>query len=64
MTNLQSPIKEGFDAVNDDLRAVTRAQRDFGKSLDKVSLLPSLFRPPAPVPTSSRPADMRPSRFQ
>ncbi len=42
MTKLQNPIRESFDAVNDDLKAVNRAQREFGKALDKV---PSLSTP-------------------
>ncbi len=45
MTKLQNPIKEGFDAMNEDLRAVTKAQRDFGRSLDKVGRAVSLIPP-------------------
>jgi hypothetical protein len=36
MTKLQNPIKERFEAVNEDLRKVSRLQKDFGKALDKV----------------------------
>ncbi len=38
MTKLQNPIREGFEAINEDLRAVSKAQREFGKALDKVCL--------------------------
>ncbi len=33
---LQNIIKDGFEKVNEHLRAVSKAQRDMGKSLDKV----------------------------
>lgn len=36
MTRLQNPVKERFDAITDDLKEVTKAQKAFGKSLDKV----------------------------
>ena len=36
MTKLQNPIREGFDAVTEDLRKVSKVQKDFGRSLDKV----------------------------
>jgi E3 ubiquitin-protein transferase RMND5 len=36
MTKLQNPVKERFDAITDDLKEVTKAQKAFGKSLDKV----------------------------
>ena len=36
MTKLQNPIKEGFDALNEDLRDVSKGQKNFGKAVDKV----------------------------
>lgn len=36
LTKLQNPIREGFDAINDNLRAVSKVQKEFGRSLDKV----------------------------
>lgn len=36
MTKLQNPIKERFETVNEDLKKVSRVQKDFGKVLDKV----------------------------
>ncbi|KAL7926866.1 CTLH/CRA C-terminal to lish motif domain-containing protein [Trichoderma austrokoningii] len=35
MTRLQNPVKERLEAINNDLRDVTKAQRSFGKALDK-----------------------------
>jgi hypothetical protein len=37
MTTLQNPVKAQFEAITDDLKDVTKAQRSFGKALDKVS---------------------------
>jgi hypothetical protein len=37
MTKLQNPVKERLEAINNDLRDVTKAQRSFGKALDKAS---------------------------
>lgn len=39
MTRLQNPVKERFDAITNDLKEVTKAQKAFGKSLDKVRRL-------------------------
>lgn len=36
MTRLQNPVKQKFDAITNDLKEVTKAQKAFGKSLDKV----------------------------
>lgn len=36
MTRLQNPVKERFDAITNDLKDVTKAQKAFGKALDKV----------------------------
>ncbi len=36
LMRLQNPIREGFDAVNEHLRAVSRVQKEFSKALDKV----------------------------
>lgn len=36
MTTLQNPVKARLDAVNQDLKEVTKAQKGFGKALDKV----------------------------
>jgi E3 ubiquitin-protein transferase RMND5 len=36
MTTLQNPIKSRLEAITDDLKLVTKAQRSFGKALDKV----------------------------
>ncbi|KAM0466899.1 hypothetical protein ACHAPV_000409 [Trichoderma viride] len=38
MTRLQNPVKERLEAINNDLRDVTKAQRSFGKALDKARL--------------------------
>ncbi|KAF7556639.1 hypothetical protein G7046_g6234 [Stylonectria norvegica] len=35
MTTLQNPVKARFDAINQDLKDVTKAQKGFGKALDK-----------------------------
>lgn len=39
MTTLQNPVKARLEAINDDLKDVTKAQRSFGKALDRVSHL-------------------------
>ena len=36
LTKLQNPIKEGFDKVNDDLKATTKTHKEFGRALDRV----------------------------
>ena len=36
MTMLQNPVKARLDAINQDLKEVTKAQKGFGKALDKV----------------------------
>jgi E3 ubiquitin-protein transferase RMND5 len=36
MTTLQNPVKSRFEAITEDLKDVTKAQRGFGKALDKV----------------------------
>jgi E3 ubiquitin-protein transferase RMND5 len=41
MMKLQKPIKEGFETINDNLKEVSKGQRNLGKALDKVLL----FRP-------------------
>lgn len=46
MTRLQNPIKEGFEQVNEDLKKVSKVQREFGKSLDKVRLPADTLRQP------------------
>lgn len=35
LTRLQNPVKEGFEAINDDLRKVDRARKDFSKVLNR-----------------------------
>lgn len=35
MTTLQNPVKAQFEAINNDLKEVTKAQKGFGKALDK-----------------------------
>ncbi|ERS99966.1 hypothetical protein HMPREF1624_03335 [Sporothrix schenckii ATCC 58251] len=35
LTKLQNPIKEGFETVNNDLKAVSKTQKEFGKALDR-----------------------------
>ncbi|TWU71602.1 hypothetical protein ED733_003267 [Metarhizium rileyi] len=35
MTTLQNPVKARFEAITDDLKDVTKAQRGFGKALDR-----------------------------
>ncbi|KAK4059440.1 RMD5, regulator of gluconeogenesis [Trichoderma simmonsii] len=35
MTTLQNPVKDRLDAITNDLKDVTKAQRSFGKALDK-----------------------------
>ncbi|KAJ9150305.1 Protein RMD5 A [Pleurostoma richardsiae] len=44
LTRLQNPIREGFDAVTEDLRKVSKVQKEFGRSLDK-------HFPSRPLPT-------------
>ncbi len=39
MTKLQNPVKEGFDAVNNNLKEVSKGQKSMGKALDKVGCL-------------------------
>lgn len=36
MTTLQNPVKARFEAITQDLKEVTKAQKGFGKALDKV----------------------------
>lgn len=38
MTKLQNPVNAGFDSINNDLKDVSKAQKVFGKALDKVRL--------------------------
>lgn len=35
MAKLQNPVTAGFDAINNDLKEVSKAQKTFGKALDK-----------------------------
>ncbi|KAK8917249.1 Protein RMD5 [Metarhizium anisopliae] len=35
MTTLQNPVKARFEAITEDLKDVTKAQRSFGKALDR-----------------------------
>lgn len=35
LTRLQNPVKEGFEAINDDLRKVDRVRKDFSKVLNR-----------------------------
>ncbi|CAK7273353.1 hypothetical protein SEPCBS57363_005611 [Sporothrix epigloea] len=44
LTKLQNPIKEGFENVNNDLKAVSKTQKEFGKALDRSF-------PVTPIPT-------------
>jgi hypothetical protein len=39
MAKLQNPIKEKFEVVNEDLKDVSKVQRNLGKALDKVTNL-------------------------
>jgi len=36
MTRLQNPINRGFEALNRSLADVSKAQKKFGRALDKV----------------------------
>ncbi|KYK61285.1 regulator of gluconeogenesis Rmd5 [Drechmeria coniospora] len=38
MTTLQNPVKAQLEAINNDLKEVTKAQKAFGKALDKQAL--------------------------
>ncbi|KAG9255907.1 CTLH/CRA C-terminal to lish motif domain-containing protein [Emericellopsis atlantica] len=42
MTTLQNPVKQGLDAITDDLKNVTKAQKGFGKALDRAMPLREL----------------------
>ncbi|CAK7198827.1 hypothetical protein SEUCBS139899_001494 [Sporothrix eucalyptigena] len=42
LTKLQNPIKEGFETVNNDLKAVSKTQKEFGKALDRSFPITSL----------------------
>lgn len=44
LTRLQNPVKEGFEAINDDIRKVDRVRKDFSKTLNK-------HFPARPLPT-------------
>jgi E3 ubiquitin-protein transferase RMND5 len=37
MTKLQGPFKERLEYVNEDLKKVSKVQKEFGRALDKVS---------------------------
>lgn len=39
MTALQSPVKSQLEDMTSDLKDVTRAQKGYGKALDKVRAL-------------------------
>lgn len=36
MTRLQNPVKTRLDSITNDLKEVNKAQKNFGKALDKV----------------------------
>lgn len=36
MMQLQNPVKQRFERITSDLKDVTKAQKAFGKALDKV----------------------------
>lgn len=36
LTTLQNPVKARLEAINSDLKDVNKAQKGFGKALDKV----------------------------
>jgi hypothetical protein len=36
LTTLQNPVKSRLEAINTDLKDVNKAQKGFGKALDKV----------------------------
>jgi E3 ubiquitin-protein transferase RMND5 len=36
MTKLQNPVKEKMEVVNEDLKKVSKVQKEFGRALDKV----------------------------
>lgn len=38
MTKLQNPVKDRFEALNKDLRDISKHQKNFGKALDKVGV--------------------------
>ena len=45
MMALQNPVKTHLESINNDLKEVNKAQKSFGKALDKVrSRLPLLCR--------------------
>jgi len=46
MTRLQNPISKGFESLNDNLREVTKGQKNFGKALDKASRTSKPLLPP------------------
>lgn len=39
MTTLQNPVKVQLEAITNDLKEVTKAQKGFGKALDKVGVI-------------------------
>ena len=45
MTKLQNPIKEGFEAVNNNLKEVSKGQKSMGRALDKVCTPPAFCNP-------------------
>ena len=45
MMTLQNPVKTHLEAINNDLKEVNKAQKSFGKALDKVR---SRLTPPLP----------------
>lgn len=38
VTKLQNPVTAGFEAINNDLKEVSKSQKVFGKALDKVGV--------------------------
>lgn len=44
MAKLQNPVTAGFDAINNDLKEVSKAQKTFGKALDKVCVQTTISR--------------------
>lgn len=45
LTTLQNPVKARLEAINTDLKDVNKAQKAFGKALDKVSIPARHHRP-------------------
>ena len=52
ITKLQNPVKESFEALNNNLREISKRQKNFGKALEKVTPISRAL--PKPVCPRSR----------